>query len=169
MRADIKLFTPIDEAFAKKHLVAAGAVKTIEGGTPTKGADAAAASPWTGAVVPMVDGDGTTSHRFTGIAKGDSTDTVAAAGEVSIWLPLPGVVYEAKAKTSSTADTAAEVLALSGKRVVFDLTASVWTVDAAAADAVANNVVIIGGDHNTKVLQFVYAPKGTFLAFCISA
>lgn len=150
-------------------LVASGGAGTIVAGTPTKGADAAAASPWTGAVVPMVDGDGTTSHRFTGIAKQTSTDTAAAAGDVTIWLPLPGYVYAAKAKTAANADTAAEVQALFGKRVVFDLTSSFWSVDAAAADAVVNCVIIIGGDYQTQTLYFVYKHSGTCLGFSISA
>lgn len=144
-------------------LVAAGGVATIQSATPTKGADATAASPWTGAVVPMVDGDGTTSQRFTGIAKSTSTDTAAAAGNVTLWLPLPGYVYAAKAKTSSTADTAAEVQALFGKRVVFDLTSSFWSVDAAAADAAANMLVIVGGDFNTQVLYFMYKITGSLI------
>lgn len=144
-------------------LVAAGGVSTIAAGTPTKGADATAASPWTGAVVPMVDGDGTTSQRFTGIAKSTSTDTASAAGSVTVWLPLPGYVYACKAKTASTADTAAEVQALFGKRVVFDLTSTVWYVDAAAADAAANMVVINGGDYLTQTLYFTYKNTGTMI------
>lgn len=154
---------------AQANLVASGAAATIQAGTPTKGTDAAAASPWTGAVLPMVDGDGTTSQRFTGICKTTSTDTATAAGSTVLWLPLPGYVYAAKAKTAANADTAAEVTALYGKRVVYDLTSSFWSVDAAAADAVANCVVIVGGDFNTQVLYFMYAPKGTSIAFCISA
>jgi len=144
-------------------LVAAGGVSTILANTPTKGADATAASPWTGAVVPMVDGDGTTSQRFTGIAKSDSTDTASAAGAVTLWLPLPGYVYACKAKTASTADTQAEVTALFGKRVVFDLTASLWSIDAAAADAAANMVTIIGGDYQTQTLYFTYKTTGTII------
>lgn len=144
-------------------LVAAGAVSTILAGTPTKGADATAASPWTGAVLPMVDADGTSSQRFTGIAKSDSTDTVAAAGVVTTWLPLPGYVYACKAKTASTADTAAEVQALFGKRVLFDLTSSFWSVDAAAADAAVNMVTIVGGDFQTQTLYFMYKNSGTLI------
>lgn len=140
-------------------LVAAGGVSTIASSTPTKSADATTAA--TGAVVPMVDGDGTTSQNFTGIAKDDSTDTAAAAGSVTLWLPLPGYVYAAKAKTASTADTQAEITALFRKRVVFDLTASLWTVDAAAADAAANMVIIIGGDYLTQTLYFMYKNSGT--------
>lgn len=150
-------------------LVASGGVATIQAGTPTKGADAAAASPWTGAILPMVDGDGSTSQRFTGICKSTSTDTAAAAGVAVVWLPLPGLVYACKAKTAANADTAAEVTALFGKRVVFDLTSSLWSVDAAAADAVANCVVIIGGDFNTQTLNFVYRASGTVMNFTISA
>ncbi len=168
---NIIIRSEIDPRFASNPnvIVAAGGVSTILAGTPTKGADAAAASPWTGAVVPMVDGDGSTSQRFTGIAKSDSTDTAAVAGVVTLWLPLPGLVYSCKTKLSTDADTAAEVNALFGKRVVFDLTSSLWTVDAGAADAVANCVTITGGDYQTQTLYFVYRYDGTMLNFAISA
>lgn len=143
-------------------LVASGAVATIAAGTPTKGADAAAAS-WTGAVIPMVDGDGAIGQRFTGIAKSESTDTASAAGVVTIWLPLPGYVYSAKAKSAASADTAAEVQALFGKRVVFDLTTVFWTVEATATDALINCVTIVGGDYQTSTLYFTYKNGGTML------
>lgn len=168
-RGDIKIKTPIDDVFSAQFIVDSGTTKQAEAGEPTKADDAATASPWTGEAGIMADGDGSTSQRFTGIAKSDSTETTAAAGVVVTYLPLPGIIYKAKALTSTTADTAAEVNALMGKRVVFDLTSDAWTVDAAAADAVANCVTIVGGDHNTQELFFVYAPKGTFLAFAISA
>lgn len=149
-------------------IVASGGVGTIAPGTPTKGADAAAAS-WTGAVVPMVDGDGSTSQRFTGIAKNTSTDTASAAGLVTLWLPLPGLVYAGKSKTASNSNTIAKIQALFGKRVVFDLTSSVWSIDDGAADAVANAVVIIDGDPNTSTLHWVYRDAGSMLGFAISA
>lgn len=144
-------------------LVASGGVSTIAAGTPTKGADATAASPWTGAVIPMVSGDGTTSQRFTGIAKNTSNDTASANGYVYTWLPLPGLVYGCKAKTTSTANTAALIQALFGKRVVFNLTSSLWSIDAAAADAAANMVTIIGGNPATTMLYFTYKQTGTAL------
>lgn len=151
-----------DERFAIPGvLVASGGVATIAAATPTKSADATTAA--TGAVVPMVDGDGTTSQNFTGIAKSDSTDTAALAGVVTLWLPLPGYVYASKAKTASTANTAALVQALFRKRVVFDLTASLWSVDAAAADAAANMVTIVGGDFQTQTLYFTYKTTGTMI------
>lgn len=168
-RGDIKLLTPIDDAFSAEFIVDSGTTKQAEAGEPTKGDDAATASPWTGEAGIMVDGDGSTSQRFTGITKTDSTETTAAAGVVVTYMPLAGIIYSAKALTAASADSAAEVNAFMGKRVVFDLTSDAWTVDEAAADAVANCVVIVGGDHNVQTLKFVYAPKGTYLAFCISA
>lgn len=169
MAKAFNVLTQLSPEFSKKWLVASGAAASIAIGTPTEGADAAAASPWTGNVNVMADGEGTTSQRFTGIAKSTSTDTASAAGEVYTWLPLPGLIYSGFAKTASTADTQAEVDALSGKRVVFDLTSTDWTIDAAAADAVANCVVIVGGDYQTRTLNFMYRPSGTCLDFCISA
>ncbi len=161
---NIIILSELDERFSTQPaLVKAGAVGTIAAGTPTKGADAATASPWTGAVVPMVDGNGTTSQRFTGIAKSDSTDTVSVDGAVTLWLPLPGLVYAAKALTSTTADTATEVQALQYKRVVFDLTSSFWSVDAAAADALTNCVMIVGGEYQTATLYFTYMTTGSVI------
>lgn len=153
--------------YSTEFLVASGAVGSIRRNTPTKSADAAGSA--TGVVAAMVDGDGSTSQNFTGIAKDVSTDTAAAAGRVTIWIPLAGMVYGGKAKTASTADTQAEVDALRRKRVVFDLTSSVWTIDAAATDAVANCVVIINGDYRSQTLDFVYRSSGSFLNFGISA
>jgi len=156
----IIILNETDPRFAIPNiLVTSGGVGTIATGTPTKSADATTAA--TGAVVPMVDGDGTTSQNFTGIAKNTSTDTASANGVVTLWLPLPGYVYACKAKTASTADTAAEVQALFRKRVVFDLTSVTWSVDAAAADAAANMVTIIGGDYQTQTLWFTYKSTGT--------
>lgn len=148
-------------------IVASGGVATIQACTPTKATDAAGAS-WTGAVLPMVDADGTTSQRFTGIAKSTSTDTASAAGVVTLWVPLPGYVYATKSKDLTATNTAAKINALYTKRVIWDLTSSLWSIDTAATDAVANCLVIIGGDFNTSTVYFTYRPSGTALDFCIS-
>lgn len=141
-------------------VVASGGAATIASGTPTK--DATADASIVGAVVPMVDGDGSvTAMRFAGIAKSTSTDTAAAAGIVDVWAPIPGLVYRGYAKTSTAADTQAEINALNHKRVVFDLTTSNWTVDTAAADALVNCVCIVGGIPASSEILFVYSPKGT--------
>lgn len=170
MRGDFKLRTPIPGAFSTgTFIVDSGTTSQILAGEPSKGDDAAAASPWTGEAGIMADGDGSTSQRFTGIAKTDSNETTSAAGKVVCYLPLAGIVYSGRAKTSSTADTQAEINALSGKRVVFDLTGTDWTIDAAAADAKANCVVIVGGDPLSQELHWMYAPSGTYLDFSISS
>lgn len=157
--------TQLTPEYSTEFLVAAGAVGSIGRGVPTKSVDAAGAA--TGVVSAMVDADGTSAQIFTGIAKSVSTDTASTAGRVTVWLPVAGMIYGGKAKTASTADTQAEVDALRRKRVVFDLTSSVWTIDAAATDAVANCVVIINGDFRTQTLDFVY--RTTFLNFSVSA
>lgn len=145
-----------------KWLVAAGAAATINPGTPTKFSSA-------GAIIPMVDGNGTTSERFTGIAKTTSTDTAAAAGEVYTIIPLPGLMYAAAAKSATGANTQAKIDALLGARLVLDLTGTVgpgltgvWTVDAAGGDGANNTVVIIGGEYQTNTLYFMYSQRGVF-------
>lgn len=139
-----------------KWLVASGAVATIAPGVPTKFSSA-------GAIVPMVDGDGTTSQRFTGIAKSTSTDTVAAAGEVEVFIPLPGIIYAGVAKSATAANTQAKIDALKGKPVVFDLTSTLWTVDTAGGGAATDCLVIIGGEYQTNTVYFMYRDAGTFL------
>ena len=113
------------------------------------------------------DGDPTIGTDFwVGIAAKDSTDTVAAAGEVEVWMPLPGVVYRAKAKSSTAADTAAEILALAQKRVPIDLTSSVFTVDTAAADGATNGLILTGtGDASRNEVDFMISIRATNLGF----
>lgn len=152
--ADIKIRYPLEEVVSVQRIVAAGGVATINNGEPTKEGSA-------GAVAIMVDGDGTTSQLFTGIAKTVSTDTASVAGIVQTILPLPGIVYTAKAKSAAAANTQALISALQGKRVVFDLTASVWTIDTAAGDASTNGVVIVDGDFQTQSIFFVMSTNAT--------
>ena len=160
-----KIFT-IDKGlmntWATTYVVASGAAATIVTGTPTKcvTADGSVA----GAVIPMVDGDGlVTAERFTGLAKTISTDTASAAGTVDTYVPVPGILYRGYAKSASAADTQSEINALMGKKVLFDLTTSDWTVDTAATDALVNCVVIQGGIPASSEILFVYSPKGTIL------
>ena len=154
----------IDKGFSMtweiQFVVASGGAATIAAGTPTKcvTADGSVA----GAIVPMVDTDGlVTAMRFTGLAKDTSTDTAAAAGICNVWAPVPGIVYRGAAKSAAAADTQAEINALMGKKVIFDLTGSVWSVDTAATDALVNCVVICGGYPRSSEILFYYSPKGT--------
>jgi hypothetical protein len=153
-RYNFKLKSPISEEFSVTPIVASGGATTILAGEPTKLGSS-------GAVAIMADGDGTTSQRFTGIAKSDSTDTVAAAGVVQVWLPFPGLIYTGAAKSAAAADTQAEINALFGKRVIFDLTGTAWTIDTAESDAATNGVVIVGGDYQTSTIWFCVSPTCT--------
>jgi len=87
-----------------------------------------------------------TDTVFLGIAATDSTHTASVDGFVNVYMVTPTTVLRAKAKTSSTVDTQAEIDALCGDRVVLDATSSVWTIDAAAGDNSANAFYILGGD-----------------------
>ena len=150
-------------------IVNSGSANSIAAGTPTKMVDAVTSSPWTGAIQIMVDGDGTTDQRFSGIAYSTSTDTASTAGTVDIILPYPGLLYAAKAKTSTTFDTQAEVDANFGKGVFFDLTTGTWSVDVAAAAAQKNCVMIVGGDYRSQTVYFNYKSSGSVINFSVSA
>lgn len=148
MAKRFKVQYDMEPVITQSRIVASGAVGTIDQGAPTKQGTA-------GVAAVMVDGDGTTSQIFTGIAKTVSTDTVAANGTVQLILPMPALVYAGFSKSAAAADTQAEIDALQGKRVVFDLTTGDWTVDTAAADNAANGVVIMGGDYRTNTIFFI--------------
>jgi len=101
---------------------------------------------------------------FAGIASNDATHTAAADGFVDVYMPLPGVVYRAKAKSSTAANTESEILALAMKRVVLDLTTGVFTVDTAAADGATNGILLTGtGDAGTSSVDFIACFTGTYM------
>jgi hypothetical protein len=154
------------QSYELQYVVNSGGTATIVNGSPTKLNGYDAAGFGSGAIIPMVDGNGTigaASSRtiFTGIAKSTSTDTTAVAGTVQVYAPVPGIVYRGFTKDLTTLNTQALLNASMGKRVVFALTSFVWTVDAAAADALANCVCICGGIPQSGEVHFVYSPKGT--------
>lgn len=155
-RNDFRLVTPIPADFTLPAVVSAGAASTIKGGEPTK-------QTTVGAVVIMATNNGTTSEKFSGIAKDDSSDTAAADGSVILWLPLPGILYSGKATSAAAVDTQAEIDALMGKRVQFDLTSSSWTVRTSQANATTNGVVIWGGNVAARRVHFFVSPQCTIL------
>ena len=167
-RFGIKIDKGLSETWGAEWVVASGAVGTIASGTPAKISGYDASGFGSGAVIPMVTGDGLVGAanarwQFAGIAKSTSTDTAAAAGIVDLWVPIPGLVYRAYATTAANVDTQAEINALMGKRVLFDLTGSNWTVDVSQTDALVNCIVIVGGNPRSAEVNFIYSPKGTFL------
>lgn len=158
---DISLRTTNPNPLVVTRQVASGGAATINNGEPTKTGSQISSSGYYVAI--MADGNGTTSEVFTGIAKTVSTDTASADGSVDTFIPLPGIIYAAKAKSAAAVDTPTEVNQLVGKRVVFDLTAGVWTVDTAAANASTNEVIVVGGDYTTSTVFFAYAAGGNWL------
>lgn len=113
-------------------------------------------------VTLLADGDperGT--DVFVGIAASDSTETATAAGKVQLYKPLPGIVWQAKAKTATAADTEAEIIDLRGKKVVIDLTSSTFTVDTAATYQAFSGLIIVGGDPTTSMIYFEIAQNVT--------
>jgi hypothetical protein len=161
-RLDIKLRTPVPGYFTQEMIVAAGAAGTVLAGEPTVKGEATGTS--TGIVATLPDGDPltTSTHQFSGIAKNDSTDPVAAAGLVTVWMPLAGIIYSAKTKLSTDANTLAKVRALRDKRVVLDKTGGVYTVDSAATDSKSNGIFIVDGDFRTQEIFFMVTNGVTF-------
>lgn len=159
-RMGFKIDKGLSQSFEMEWIVASGTTAGIASGSPTKlvTADGSVA----GVVVPMVDADGiVTAERFTGLAKSTSTETASAAGIIITYAPVAGILYRGSPLVAGSANTQAKINALMGKKVIFDLTANVWTVDTAATDALVNCVVISGGIPASDEVLFTYSPKGT--------
>lgn len=167
MPKQISIYDPQGDVPPRQYVVALGAVATINPGTPTKLTGTRGTSA---TVVPMVDGDGSTSQVFTGIAKSTSSDTASAAGVVQVIMPLPGIIYAAQPKSTTAANTQAKVDNLTFGRYVFDVTGTVgpglsgtWTIDTGGGDGSTNCVCVIGGDYTTNTLYFTYRYQGTYM------
>lgn len=108
--------------------------------------------------IRCADGDGVigTTVGIIGVAAKTGTQTASADGVISVYEALPGIVYEAKAKSAAAANTAAEILALQGKRVVLDVdaTSGAYTIDTAAADNANNAFLIVGGNPDLSTIYF---------------
>lgn len=152
----------LQNTWATQYIVASGTTASIAPGVPAKitTSDGSVA----GVAAVMVDADGiVTGQRFVGLGKGTSTETASVAGIIDAWVPVPGILYRGYAKTAGTATTQALINALMGKKVIFDLTSSNWTVDTATSDALVNCVVVQGGLPQSNEILFYYSPKGTIL------
>lgn len=117
-----------------------------------------AGSPY---VIPMADATPVigTTVEMVGIAKSDGTHTASADGTVEVYVPTPSVVFAIKAKSAAAVDTAAEVKALEGDCLLFDLTSSVYTIDTAAGHAATGGLQVVGGDHNKGLVYFRVRPS----------
>lgn len=116
-------------------------------------------------VIPLADADGVigTMTPIVGVAASDSTQTASADGFVEVYLPLPGIVYEIKAKSTTAADTQSEIDALTLDRAIIDLTSSAYTLDATGTDVATAPFVIVGGNPDRNSLYFTIRAGATFL------
>ena len=93
------------------------------------------------------------------------TAAAAVAGTVEVALALPGIVYACKAKTSTTFDTDAELLAVLNDNVYFDLATTTYTIDVANASAAGTGGLrIVGGDVTNSIVYFVVHVQNTYFA-----
>jgi len=140
-----------------RWLTASGQIALIEAGEPAKQNATADEN-----VILLVDADLTiaSDQPMAGIAAADSSDTVAAAGYVDLYVPLPGIKWEIKEKTSTLANTQAKIDAFIGSLFLVDLdgTSGDFTMDSASATASTAAFLIVGGDHNRSTVWFRIRP-----------
>lgn len=131
---DIIIYKANGTQGSRRFAVAAGATKINPGEPVVK---------TLGAVTVTAAADGTPvvgTDYVVGIAASESTQTAGAAGFVYVTVLTPGMVIAGKPKTAASWDTQAEYDALTGKRVVFDLTSGSYTID--ATDGATNGLVV---------------------------
>lgn len=155
---DVKVhFSPYDSVSSLTYIVAASAT-TIKAGDVVSLETASG----TGAVITIADASPTTTTavtnglRVVGVAATTSTNTSGAAGSVEVFQPLPGIIWKAKAKTASTADTQAEIDAKQNDCILLDVTAGVVTVDFAASHSDASGIQVVGGNPDTQEIYFQF-------------
>jgi len=113
-------------------------------------------------VIVLIDGKPLVgTDYFIGIAANAGSHTASADGTVDVYLDCPGMVYAAKAKTTTTFNTTAKINDFLFYRVVFDLTSSTYTLDNTTTAATAG-LQIWGGDPNTYTVYFATSDAATW-------
>jgi hypothetical protein len=108
-------------------------------------------------VIKLADNEpviGTTT-QVVGIAASTSTNDSSNAGTVKVYIPVPGTIYSCKATTVANVNTASELNALVGDRVLFDLVGTTFTVDENASDTATSGIQIVGGNPDTQEIYFI--------------
>jgi hypothetical protein len=98
---------------------------------------------------------------FVGVAAAAGTHTSTADGYVDVYLDLPGIIWKAKAKTSTLADTQAEIDSSMMYLVTLDLTGTTYTLDTGSV-ANTNGLMVVGGDPSTSEIFFVTRDRARF-------
>ena len=105
-------------------------------------------------VIALTDGKPSVgADYFIGVSANSSSHTASADGNVDVYLETPGTIWAAKAKTTTTFDSAGDVNDNLFYRIVFDLTSSTYTADV-AADVATRGLRVVGGDHTTYTVYF---------------
>lgn len=157
---DVRIFAPTSAETPTWRWQTEANTTVVNAGEPCK--IKSAGSPY---AIPVADAEpvvGTTT-AVLGIAQSTGTQTASADGVIDIYMPKPGVIYAAKAKSTTAFDTQTEINALCGDRVLFDLTTGSYTVDESAGDNANNGLYIIGGDPLTSTVYFTLRIDATFL------
>lgn len=128
----------------------------IKAGDPVK--QKVAGSPY---AVGLVDGDLTigTDTPLVGIAKHDSNHTSSEDGTLEVYVPLPGIVYEAKATTPANLASGNRI----GDRVTLDLTDGTYTIDENISDGANSAFRIVGFDAERGTVEFIIRADATIL------
>jgi hypothetical protein len=105
-----------------------------------------------------------------GISGSTSTDTVAAAGTVEVYVLKGGEVISMIEKSGTGANTIAKLKAMANDFLVMDLATSTWTVDTATGHVAANGLIATGTGEpeNNRVYLWVRA-AATFIGSDIAA
>tara|TARA_R100001530_G_scaffold120491_1_gene87764 strand:+ start:166 stop:663 length:498 start_codon:yes stop_codon:yes gene_type:complete len=145
--------------------VAAGGASTIQPGEPV------AATPGTATVALAADATPAMGTDYLiGIATTDSTDTAAAAGTVECYVFSGGEMLSAKTKAAASADTLTEIRALANDFLLFDLTSTNWTVDAASGHAITGGLIATGEGEPENSRIYLWVRNGvTFMGSDIAA
>lgn len=140
---DLRVVGP---SFNKEYRVASGAT-AINAGEPVNSlATLSSGAASVNTVVVLTDGKPVIgTDNFIGIAAAAGTHTASAAGRVAVSRPYASVTeIWGKAKSAAAIDTDAELLAILGDAVLFDLTTGVYTIDQAAAVNTAGLTIVDG-------------------------
>lgn len=151
MYYDVEILNP-ETVDLQTFRVEAGAVGSITAGKPVK-----IGGTGNNYVILLATGDPEVgTDRMIGIAQSTSTDTASADGTVEVAVIRPGVTkMRAKVTTAGNMDTDAELLAILGDSVTFDLTSTTFTVDENEGDDPdVHGLVIVAGDIDAGTVDF---------------
>lgn len=116
------------------YMVASGTVGSINAGEPVQKLAGAAG------VTPLLTNSPTTTNRIVGVATSQSNETASAAGTVTVIPCNDSQIWMIAPKVASSWNTQALYNANVGKRVLIDLTSSVYT--ALAVDGASNGCIV---------------------------